>query len=197
MLKVGLTGGIGSGKSAASRIMDRLGAYVFEADREAKQILATNAVVQNELIAEFGSDILGADETIDRAKLARIALQDEDHQLRLNAIVHPYIFTRLDEQFETVLQNESFPIFVVDGALVYESGYDQHLDYVIVVTALLKNRLERALERGHLTREDILRRMELQWSEEDKISLADFVIHNDGTEEELASQVEAIYRQLV
>ena len=196
MLRVGLTGGIGSGKSAASNILAEQGAFVFDSDAEAKQILETNKEAQQELIAEFSTDIMGADGAIDRKKLARIGLQDEDHQLRLNTIVHPYVFNRIDKTFEQISQSKKYSLFIVDGALIYESGYDQHLDYVIVVTALYRHRLERALQRGNLTRDEILKRMDLQWSEEEKLRMADFVIHNDGNLEELIEKVDLFYRQL-
>jgi dephospho-CoA kinase len=88
-------------------------------------------------------------------------------------------------------------MFIVDGALIYESGYDQHLDYVIVITALMKNRMVRALSRRTLSRQEILQRIDLQWSEEEKTGLADFVIHNDSTEENLRKKITNIYEQIV
>ena len=158
MLKIGLTGGIGCGKSTASAVLQELGAYIFEADNEAKSLLTKDETVQSELIAEFGTDIM---------------------------------------QFDKISSKGDATIFVVDGALIYESGYDQHLDYVIVVTALMKNRMERALNRGSLTRQDILQRIDLQWSEEEKMGLADFVIHNDSTEDYLREEITSIYQTIV
>jgi len=197
MLRVALTGGIGTGKSAASKILKELGAFIFDADEEAKNILKNNETVQSELIAEFGTDIMSGDENIDNNKLARIAFQDQDYQLRLNSIIHPYVFQEIDKSFDDVLEKGTYDIFVVDAALIYESGADTHMDYVIVITALLKVRMERALQRETLTRDEILKRMDLQWSEEEKIALSDFVIHNDNTEEELRASVTDIYNQLV
>ena len=100
----------------------------------------------------------------------------------MNSIIHPYVFQEIDKNFDDVLEKGTYDIFVVDAALIYESGADTHMDYVIVITALLKVRMERALQRETLTRDEILKRMDLQWSEEEKIALSDFVIHNDGTE---------------
>ena len=197
MLRVALTGGIGTGKSTASKIFNELGAFIFDADKEAKKILINNVTVQSELIAEFGTDIMSGDEKIDNNKLARIAFQDQDYQLRLNSIIHPHVFQEIDKYFDDVLEKGANDIFVVDAALIYESGADTHMDYVIVITALLKVRMERALQRETLSREEILKRMDLQWSEEEKIALADFVIHNDNTEEELRSSITDIYNQLV
>ena len=197
MLRVALTGGIGTGKSTASKILNELGAFIFDADKVAKNILKNNETIQSELIAEFGTDIMSGDEKIDNNKLARIAFQDQDHQLRLNSIIHPYVFQEIDKNFDDVLEKSAHDIFVVDAALIYESGADTHMDYVIVITALLKVRMERALQRETLTRDEILKRMDLQWPEEEKIALADFVIHNDSTEEEFRDAITDIYNQLV
>ena len=197
MLRVALTGGIGTGKSTASKILNDLGAFIFDADKKAKNILKNNETVQSELIAEFGTDIMSGDEKIDNNKLARIAFQDQDHQLRLNSIIHPYGFQEIDKNFDDVLEKGAYDIFVVDAALIYESGADTHMDYVIVITALLKVRMERALQRETLTRDQVLKRMDLQWPEEEKIALADFVIHNDSTEEEFRDAITDIYNQLV
>lgn len=197
MLKVGLTGGIGSGKSTASAIFRELGAYVFDADKEAKHLLDTHDTVQSELIAEFGTDILNPEGHIDRKKLARVSFQDENHQQQLNAVVHPYLFEVIDRRFKKISKDEKHTIFIVDGALIFESGLDQHLDYVISVTSLIKNRMERALNRGTLTREDILRRMDLQWPCDEKVSMADFVMKNDGPPEELRDQINEILTKIV
>ena len=168
MLRVGLTGGIGSGKSTASNFFGLFGSFVINADEEAKKILSSNETVQHELISEFGTDIIDVSGEINKAKLARVAFQDEDHQQRLNSVIHPYIYNSIDDHFNDVLKDGKFEIFIIDGALIFESGYDVHMDYIVVVTALLKNRMERALARQTLSREDILKRIELQWPEEEK-----------------------------
>ena len=197
MLRIGLTGGIGTGKSTASKILEKLGAYIFDADKEAKKVLLTNETIKSELISEFGTDIMTGDGNVDNNKLARVAFQDQDHQLTLNTIVHPYVFKEIDKNFDRELDGGKHDIFVVDAALIYESGADTHMDYVIVITALIKTRMERALARETLSREEILKRMDLQWSEEEKIALADFVIHNDGPEKELIKNITDIYKGLV
>ena len=197
MLRVGLTGGIGSGKSTASQHFNSLGAYVINADEEAKNLISTNETVQNELIAEFGTDIIDGTGSVNKKKLARIAFQDQDHQQRLNSVVHPYIYNLIDKEFNQVLNVGKHDIFIVDGALIFESGYDVHLDYVIVVTAQLKHRMERALGRETLSREEILKRIEFQWPEKEKVNLADFVVHNDGTEKELHKKIEGLVKKLI
>ena len=197
MLKVGLTGGLGSGKSTASKFFNSLGAFILDADNAAKKLIESSKKVKNELIKEFGTDIMDANSNVDKKKLARIAFQDEDHQQRLNYVVHPHIHNAIDKSFNEILDQNNHQLFIVDAALIYESGYDAHLDYVIVVTAQLKHRMERALNRNTLTREEILKRIEFQWPEEDKTSLADFVIHNDGTEAELNNQIVELFKKLV
>lgn len=197
MLRVGLTGGIGSGKSTASNFFEAFGSFVINADEEAKKLISSNETVQHELIAEFGTDIIDVSGQINKAKLAKIAFQDEDHQQTLNSVIHPYIYDSIDNQFNRVLKNGKFDIFIVDGALIFESGYDVHMDYIIVVTALLKNRIERALGRKTLSRDEILKRINLQWSEEEKVNLADFVIHNDGSEEDLKNNVKSLIEKLI
>ena len=196
MLKVGLTGGIGSGKSTASRYFESLGAFVLDADEEAKNLITSNETVQHELISEFGTDIIDGTGRVNKKKLARIAFQDEDHQQRLNSVVHPYIFNLIDKEFNRVFNDKKHGVFIVDAALIYETGFDAHLDYVIVVTAHLKNRMERALGRETLSREEILKRVGFQWPEEEKVNMADFVVHNDGTEAELQKKIESLIKKL-
>ena len=195
MLKVGLTGGIGSGKSTASSIMAKLGSYIFDADAEAKIILNNNEEVQNNIILEFGNDILNHDGVIDKQKLAIVAFQDEEHQIVLNSIIHPFVFREMDKQFDNISNQNKHVSFIVDGALIFESGMDQHLDLVLLIASSLKFRIERALNRGTLSREDIIRRNELQWTDEDKATSADYTIYNNGTEKELKDKIKAFHKE--
>ena len=197
MLKVGLTGGIGSGKSTASKFFEKLGAFILDADKEAKNLLEKNEIVQHEVISEFGTDIINTTGKVDKNKLARVAFQDVDHQRRLNSVVHPYIYDLIDKTFDKILSDGKHAVFIIDAAMIYESGYDIHLDYIIVITAQLKNRMERALARKTLTREEILKRIEFQWPEEEKVGMADFVIHNDDSEKELNDNIKSLIKKLI
>ena len=197
MMKTGLTGGMGVGKSAAAKAFKKLGVHIFDADREAKKLLNTSAIIQNDLMAEFGSDILNNAGKIDREKLANVSFQDAYHQMSLNSIIHPHIFEKIDEDYHKTSSKNKASFFMVDGALIYESGLDTHLDYIIVVTAKLSIRMERSFKKGNLLREDILRRIDLQLPCETKVRMADFVIHNNTTEKDLQSQVKQIFDQLV
>lgn len=197
MLKVGVTGGIGTGKSVASNRMAQLGAFVFDADTEAKKILRTNKNVQTDLIEEFGTDILNPDGTINEKKLAVTAFANEENQAVLNAIIHPYVFEAIDKKFDELEKQSKTSVFIVDAALIYESGLDQRIDYVIVVTAHYGVRMQRAIQRGRLDRREIQKRMDLQLPEESKIGMSDYVIDNNGTEEDLIKQVDDIYKALI
>jgi len=195
MLKIGLTGGIGSGKSKVSSVLAKLGSYIFDADAEAKKLLNDNENVQKDIISEFGSDALDHTGKIDRKKLAKVAFQDEDHQIILNSIIHPFVFKELDIQFEKISNQNKYASFMVDGALIFESGLNQHLDSVVLIASLLKYRIERVLKRGNLSREDILRRIDLQWTDEQKTEMADYTIYNNGTEKELEEKIKKFHGQ--
>ncbi len=197
MLKVGLTGGIGSGKSELSRFYKKWGAYIFDADKEAKNIIDTNDAAQKEIIAEFDTNILNVENKIDKKKLARVAFQDENHQLRLNSIMHPYVFQEIDKQFDNVSSANKHKIFIVDAALIYESGADTHMDFVIVITSLLRFRAERAMGRGNMTREDFMKRVDLQWPDDDKAQLADFISPNNSSVEDLEKEAREIFDKLI
>jgi len=197
MLKIGLTGGIGSGKSSVSNILKSWNAHIFDADIVSKTILNHNESAQNEVITEFGTDVIGSEGMIDKKKLSRIVFHDEDHQIKLNAIIHPYVFSEIDKEFETILTKGENELFVVDAALIYESGADTHMDYVVVVTSHLGLKIERVLAKGELSREEFLERAELQWSDEEKIQLADFVIQNNGSHEDLLRETKKTYNLLI
>ena len=196
MLKVGLTGGIGSGKSEVSKFFHKWGSFIFDADKEAKNIIDKNETAQQEIIKEFGSDVINIDNKIDKQKLARVAFQDEFHQLNLNSIIHPYVFKKIDETFDKIKLDNKHKIFVVDAALIYESGADTHMDYVIVVTSLLRYRTERVMSRQNITRDDFMKRVSLQWSDGDKEHLADFIIQNNSDLKSLEKESKNIFESL-
>ena len=196
MLKVGLTGGIGSGKSEVSKFFHKWGAFILDADKEAKKIIDKNEKAQQEIIKEFGSDVINIDNKIDKQKLARVAFQDEFHQLNLNSIIHPYVFKKIDETFDKIKLDNKHKIFVVDAALIYESGADTHMDYVIVVTSLLRYRTERVMSRQNITRDDFMKSVSLQWSDGDKEHLADFIIQNNSDLKNLEKESKNIFKSL-
>ena len=197
MLKIGLTGGIGSGKSEVSNFLQSWGAYIFDADKESKNIINNNLEAQKEIIKEFGSDVIDPNQTINRQKLAKIAFQDEFHQQTLNAIIHPYVFKKINNSFEKIKIENNHNCFVVDAALIYESGADTHMDYVIVVSSLISHRTERVMSINNITREDFLKRVSLQWPEEDKENMADYIIQNNSNLESLEKEAKKVFDTLL
>ena len=197
MLKIGLTGGIGSGKSEVGKFFHSWGAYIFDADKEAKDIINNNIDAQKEIIKEFGSDVVDLDRNIDKQKLARIAFQDEFHQLALNSIIHPHVFRKIDTAFEKIQSENKYSCFVVDAALIYESGADTHMDYVIVITSLLRYRTQRVMLRNNMTRDDFLKRVSLQWPDEDKEHMADYVIQNNSDLNNLEKESKKIFDSII
>lgn len=197
MLRVGITGGIGSGKSTVSRILEEKGAYVFDADQVAKNLIDSDPALQQELLDEFMDDIIDSAGRIVKEHLARIGFSSRENQEMLNAIVHPYVFRANDELQEQLAREDEVKLYVLDAPLLFESGLDHHVDYTVLVYARLKTRLERALQRGTLSRDDILRRMDLQMPDEEKMQLADFIIENNGTEEELRAETDRIYHRIM
>lgn len=196
MLKIGLTGGIGCGKSEVSNFFNNWGSYIFDADKEAKDIINNNEIAQKEIIKEFGSDVINSNNIIDKSKLARIAFQDEFHQLKLNSIIHPYVFKKIDETFNRIKTLDKYKIFILDAALIYESGADTHLDYIIVVSSLLRYRTERVMKRGNISREDFMKRLGLQWPDEDKENMADYIIQNNSSLDKLKIESKKVFDSL-
>ena len=135
--------------------------------------------------------------TPDKKKLARIDFQDEFHQLALNSIIHPHVFRRIDTTFEKIKSENKHSCFVVDAALIYESGADTHMDYIIVITSLLRYRTERVMSRNNMTRDDFLKRVSLQWPDEDKEHMADYVIQNNSDLNKLEKESKKIFDSII
>jgi dephospho-CoA kinase len=193
VITVGVTGGLGSGKTTACKFFEERGAYIFDADKVAKELLKNNTELQKRISDEFGVEILENGE-VDTQKLAKVAFASEENQNILNNIVHPYVIDEFNKRLEEV-DNET-KLFVVDAPLIFESGFDSHLDHTVLIYAKYKTKLVRALRRGKLSREQIIKRMELQMPDEEKKELASYVINNDGTVEQLKEAVYRLYNEL-
>lgn len=194
VVTVGITGGLGAGKSAAATFLEEKGAYVFNADVVAKEFLKSDSEVKKELVDAFGTDIL-KNGVIDNERLAKISFASEENQNIINDIIHPRVISAFQEKLEEL--DKKYELVVIDAPLIFESGFDNHLDHTVLIYTQYKIRLERAIRRGTLSREEILRRMELQMPEEEKRELASFVIDNSGTPEQLKSAMESLYKKLM
>lgn len=190
MLKVGLTGGIGSGKSTVARILEGLGIPVYYADVEAKRIMDESQPLRESLIRHFGQEVFAGGQ-LNRSYLAGIVFQDKEKLELLNSLVHPETLRDADEW----LEKQSSPYAVKEAALIFESGAQEHLDYVIGVTAPQALRIQRTMHRDGVSREEVQARMKRQLDDSMKMKLCDFVLYNDE-QQPLLPQVLALHETL-
>lgn len=178
--QIGITGGIGSGKSLVCKIFASLGVPVYDADSRAKSIMTTDGILVVQIKKEFGSLSYYEDGRLNREYLSAVVFNDEDKLKRLNELVHPRVGADNEKWME---QNANHPYLLREAALLFESGSFKKLDRIIVVTAPEYLRIKRVLHRDkQRTEQDVLTIIRSQMPEEEKIKKADFVIHNDETE---------------
>jgi dephospho-CoA kinase len=179
MLKVGITGNIGGGKTTVSKIFEILGIPVFYADDAAKNVMTTDPILIDGIKSAFGVASYFEDGTLNRKHIAGIVFNDEKELAKLNSLVHPAVFRAFDTWVAGI---KYAPYVMKEAALLFESDSYKMCDKTIMVTAPLELRIKRVTHRDGLTREEIMARNEKQFSEEKKIALADFIIRNDDTE---------------
>ena len=189
--KVGITGGIGSGKTTVCMVFKTLGIPVYEADTHAKQLMNTDRALKDSLSGYFGNEIY-RDGELDRRKLANIIFNDNTALEKVNSWVHPAV-TRDFEQWSV---RQTSPYVLEEAAIIFENNLARRFDKVILVTAPDNIRIERVCARDHVTSEAVRQRMANQWPEEKKIALADYIIYNDN-KRLITPQVMEIHRQLL
>ncbi len=185
-LAVGITGGIGSGKSALCEAFASLGRLVISADLVARDLTANDRAIREEIRGAFGPEVITPEATIDRKALAGIVFHDPKARERLNAIVHPRVFAALTRQLCEEPISRLHPYTIIEAALIFESG--MRLDYVIVVDAPEEERIRRVTLRDGTSREEVLSRIASQMSVAEKRRRADFVVENIGPPDALASR---------
>ena len=176
MLKIGLTGNIGSGKTTIARIFEIIGVQVFYADTCARNVLNSKELTP-ELLLNFGEAIIGADGIVDRKMLASIVFNDAQKLATLNAMVHPKVRSIFDEWIN---QKSHQDYVVMEAAILFETGYASQFDKIIAVDAPMEQRMSRVVERDHAQPDEVLKRMQHQMPEETIMELADFVIQNNN-----------------
>ncbi|WBT09909.1 dephospho-CoA kinase [Corynebacterium sp. SCR221107] len=195
MKRVGLTGGIGSGKSTVARMLAKKGAPVIDADQIAREIVAPGQPALEELAKEFGTEILQPDGTLNRAALAERAFATPEATARLNAITHPRIEQRTAQLFDGA-QAQGYPFAVWDMPLLVDNGYHENMDFVIVVDVDPETRVRRLVKFRGLDEADARRRIAAQVPDHVRIAAADFVVDNNADEQALTPQVDRLWKLL-
>ena len=191
MLKIGLTGGIGSGKSTVARIFEILGIPVYYADTAAKRLMNTDPALKEQIITAFGAEAYTGGQ-LNRQYLAQQVFHDEKKLAGLNSLVHPA--TIRDAEKWIAAQTSLYT--VKEAALIFESGSEKLLDYVIGVSAPQELRIQRTMQRDKISREEVLKRIQQQMDEKLKMQQCNFIVYNDE-EQPVLPQVLALHRQLL
>ena len=196
MLRVGLTGGIATGKSYVGKVLQELGCELIDADRVAHVVIEPGQPAYDELIVEFGPTILDAEGRIDRARLGAIVFADAARRARLNAIVHPRVYETQAVWLSEVAARDPRAIAVIDAALMIETGSYRRFDQLIVVHCRPELQLARLQERNGLTLEAAQLRIDAQMPNHEKLAYANFVIDTSTSFEETRRQTEAVFHSL-
>ena len=206
MLKVGLTGGIASGKSVVGEILVALGAHLVQADHIAHSLMEPGEPVYNEVVRHFGREILNSDGSVNRGRLAEVAFGPPGSDLGsprvadLNRIVHPAVIRSQEEWMHAVSLQDPHGVAVVEAALLIEAGAAKRFDRLMVVTCDMEQRAERFARRQKVdlqrARAEVARRMAAQLPDEEKIKVADYVIDNSGSLEQTREQVQQVWQKL-
>ena len=194
MYKLGITGGIGSGKSTASEFFEKKGAFIFDADSEAKNLLANNSNLSQRIIATFGSQVT-TKKQLDLKQLSVLVFSSKSLQDKLNKIVWPEVSSVMIDTAEKA-QNNGVTLFIVDAALLIEAGFNDFFNSILLITADKSMRLNRILLRKNIPENQIEKRMALQMPESEKQKQAQTTIKNNGNMQELHTQLELFWKKL-
>ena len=195
MLRVGLTGGIGSGKSSVVAMLREMGVPVIEADDVVRELSRAGEAVYDEIVKTFGREILAENVEIDRARLAGMVFGSPEKLTQLNGIVHPRVLERT-EQWTGERSREGARLAVIEAPLLVEAGLHRRLDQLVVVWCRPEQQIERLCAGRGMSREEAERRIAAQMPVEEKMRVADHLIDNSGTRDETRRQVEALVKRL-
>lgn len=196
MTIIGVTGGIGAGKSSVSQILKKLGAHVIDADQLSRRAVEYGTPAYYRIVDEFGTQILKSDNTIDRKRLADIVFRSPDRRRRLEEIIHAEVIDEMTKEINMLKARDYQGMVVLDVPIPVEHGFLDKVDTVWVVTAPDELRIERVCKRSGLSPEEAQNRILSQMSQDEYISLADEVIENHGTFEELDEIVSKLVKKL-
>lgn len=195
MIKLGITGGIGSGKSLVSRILTALGVPIYDSDAESKRLTATDAGIRSQLCSLVGSQVYDAEGRLNKQVLASYLFCSDEHAAQVNAIIHPVVKADFRKWAER-RAGEGHPVCAIESAILFEARFLDVVDKVLVVSAPVEVRVERTMRRDQASREAVLARVNRQMDDAERESRADFVIVNDG-KRQLIPQVSAVISSLL
>ena len=197
MLRVGLTGGLASGKSFVGKILAGLGCHVIRNDEMGHGVMQPGAEAYEGIVKEFGPGIVNADGTIDRRKLGSVVFRDPEKLAALNALVHPPVRQRTRVELDAFEKAHPEGIAIVEAAILVETGSFRDLKKLIVTSCSVEQQIERAMSRDGMTREQVVERLSRQMPLAEKIRYADFVIDTSGLKESTIAQTKAVYEALL
>jgi len=191
MIKLGITGGIGAGKSVVISFLKAIGIPVYIADDESKKLTSTSPRIKAQLIEQFGEDLF-AGGILNKALLASLIFENKNNLRMVDSIIHPEVMSDF-EAWSAKHADEK--LVAMEAAILFESGFDKTMDFIVTVTAPQEERIERILKRNKTTREEILSRMSNQLPDEEKCRRSDFVIYNDN-DRAIIPQIEEMLKQI-
>ena len=193
MVVIGVTGGVGSGKSTVAKMFEQLGATVLDADVMAHQVMEPKRLAWRHIVNAFGEEILNDDQTINRGRLAAHVFHDAERRQQLEQIIHPQVLRHMKQQLHRL---RGVRAVVLDVPLLLETGMEQHVDALVVVTAPLDVQRERLKKKFTWSEEEINERIAAQWDAAAKAALADYVVDNTGSVDATRTQVKRIWNRL-
>lgn len=191
-----MTGGLGCGKSFVGRALADLGCYLIEADKLGHEVMMPGGEAYDAIVQEFGREILDVEGRIDRRKLSGLVWHHPERLAKLSSLVHPPVQAREEKRMAEIGRADPHAIAVVEAAILVETGRYKSFDRLIVVSCSREQQVERALERGSYTREEIVARLSRQLPMEEKLRVADYVIDTSGSKEATIEQVRKVYSSL-
>lgn len=197
MVRVGLTGGIASGKSTVARVFRDLGAHVLDADRIAREVVTAGSAVLPRIVRAFGAGVLRPDGSLDRQALGAIVFADEGKRRVLEGMLHPLILVEIDRQVDALEQTDPGGLVIVEATLIYELGREAEFDAIVVVWAEVEQQRRRLIRRDNLSAEDADRRIAAQLPLEEKRRRAWFVVDNSAGPEACRKDAERVYGELL
>ena len=197
MLIVALTGGIASGKSVASQVLEELGCAIHHADQIAHEFMEPEKPAWKKIVAHFGQEILNKDNTINRTQLGTIVFSDEKKRRFLNRIIHPLVFEKKREAIDILEKEGRYKIFISEAALTIEAGFAGFFDKITLVYCREDIQIKRLMERDQISHPEAMKKIKSQMNPREKMKYADYTIDTSGSLGSTVEQTERVYRNLL